>query len=165
MKSVIVKKLDYEEFRIYGVFANMLDPKAPKLGAEPVEFFRDMAVLELGNSSAASFSTCRVLNRELTVTELEYHNYTGEGMLPVDGDVLLAFARATAGNDLPADQVEVFYVPKGTFVAIRPGVWHGAPYSAGADCVNTLIVLPERTYANDCKVFKLSGELCIKIQA
>jgi hypothetical protein len=46
----------------------------------------------------------------------------------------------------------VFFVKKGTMVAIRPGVWHCAPFAYKADHVNVLIVLPERTYANDCTI-------------
>jgi ureidoglycolate lyase len=47
------------------------------------------------------------------------------------------------------DQVEVFRVPKGTLITLRPGVWHCAPFAENADIVNILVVLPERTYAND----------------
>jgi ureidoglycolate lyase len=53
---------------------------------------------------------------------------------------------------LPVDQIQVFRVPQGTAVSLRPGVWHGAPYAVGDRAANVLIVLPVRTYANDCVV-------------
>jgi ureidoglycolate lyase len=46
----------------------------------------------------------------------------------------------------------VFLVPKGTLVKIRQGVWHHAPFAFNCDFVNVLVVLPERSYANNCIV-------------
>lgn len=162
MRSVKVMELTVESFKKYGSFANMINPVAPRLGAEPVEFFRDMCQLELGGSTTASFSTCRVLKRAAEITELEYHDYTGEGTLPLDADILLTVVPATPKDVLPVDQVEVFRVPRGTFVSFRPGVWHCAPIVSGAACANVLIVLPERIYANDCTVVKLPEKITVE---
>ncbi len=162
MRQVSVKRLTCDDFKEYGTFANMVNPAASRLGSEPVEFYKDMAVLNLGNSSTASFSTCRILKRDNIVEELEFHNHTGEGMLPLDGDILLTFAPPTAVGEIPADSVEVFYVPQGTAVVIKPGVWHCAAFSSGKDCVNVLIVLPERVYVNDCHIVSLKEKILIK---
>ena len=43
-------------------------------------------------------------------------------------------------------------------VVIRRGVWHHAPFSANDTPVNTMIVLPERTYNNDCIVVEFNGD-------
>ena len=48
--------------------------------------------------------------------------------------------------------VEVFRVPKGTMVTLRPGVWHHGPFCVDTDSLQTLIILPERLYAYDCTV-------------
>ena len=66
------------------------------------------------------------------------------------------FAPASSNSDLDLNTVHVFYVPRGTFVALRPGVWHHAPFVVNNPVVHVLIVLPERTYANDCTVVELA---------
>ncbi|MHC4482804.1 MAG: hypothetical protein ACYSW4_04580, partial [Planctomycetota bacterium] len=63
MRKEKVKELSLESFAKYGVYANLINPQAEKLGAEPIEFFRDMARLDLGGRTIASFSTCRVCKR------------------------------------------------------------------------------------------------------
>ncbi len=80
-----------------------------------------------------------------------------------DADILIHVAPATPANDVPADRIEIFRVPKGTFVALNRGVWHHAPYAAGGDIANALIVLPERTYAEDCFVYEIPEEKRMKI--
>ena len=50
-------------------------------------------------------------------------------------------------------------------IVIRPGVWHHAPFSVNAQAANVLIILPERTYANDCEVFEIKEEDRIRIES
>jgi len=152
MKSVNIKELNMEDFGQYGSFADMVNPDGPHLGEEPIEFYRDRVLLPLGGSDPA-LSTCRVCERPLVVDTSEYHNSCGEGILPLDGDVLIHVAPADGGDKVPVEAIEVFRVPRGTAVMLRPGVWHHAAFAYDADCVNVLIVLPERVYAKDCHVF------------
>lgn len=56
----------------------------------------------------------------------EYHNTCAEAMLPLDGDAYIHVAPAGPAGHVPYDEVEVFRVPKGTMVTLRPGVWHHA---------------------------------------
>jgi hypothetical protein len=84
--------------------------------------------------------------------------------LPIDGDILLHVGLATANNDLPLNKIEVFYVPKGTLVTLRPGIWHCVPFAYETDYVNALIVLAERTYAKDCIYYTLTDEDKIGIE-
>jgi ureidoglycolate lyase len=158
MHKLNITPLTLETFRPFGSFANLINPSTVKIGTEPVEFYRDMARLDLGQNTAASFSTCRVTTRPLIVTDLEYHTYCGEGILPLDGDILQPVAPATANGDLPWDRIEVFRVPKGTIVTLNAGVWHCGPYAYQSEVANVLIVLPERVYANDCKVVAIPEE-------
>ena len=165
MRSVAVSELSLEAFSPYGGFANMIDPTTAKIGAPPVEFFRDMLPLELGGAHCPSFSVCRVEQREMVIDVTECHSRTGEGMLPLDGDALIHVGSATpTGDSPPYDRFSIFRVPRGTFIAIRPGVWHHAPFSLDANPVNVLIVLPERTYANDCTVIEIPPEDRIRIE-
>jgi ureidoglycolate lyase len=97
--------------------------------------------------------------RQPVVNGGEYHNLTCEGILPLDNDVLIHVAPAShPATPFPKDQIEVFRVPQGTMVVLRPGVWHGAPFTATDRPANVLVVLAERTYATDCGRARLSEE-------
>jgi ureidoglycolate lyase len=162
--QISVKELTLESFSLYGTYAVMINPSAPKIGAEPVEFFRDMAQLNLGQSAIASFSVCRVLKRPFIVDVTEMHRCCGEGILPLDADVIIHVGLATPNGEIPLDKIEAFHIPKGTFVALRRGVWHHAPFTADEGCANVLIVLPERTYADDCFVYEIPEDRKIEIR-
>ena len=165
MRTAKVEQLTLEAFAPFGQFASMIDPEAEFIGAKPVEFFRDMVPLNLGDPMA-SFSVCRVETRPEVVDVTEYHTACGEGTLPLDADILIHVAPATPNGEVPWDRVRIFRVPKGTFVALKPGVWHHAPFLADANAIaaNVLIVLPERTYANDCIVAELEEDRQTRIE-
>lgn len=165
MRTTKVKELTHESFLPYGTYGNLVDPASEKLGAKPVEFFRDIVQQDFAPANAASYSTCRVEKREPIIDVTEYHTRTAEGILPLDNDALIHVAPATAsGEPAPLDKIEVFRVPKGTMVVLRPGVWHHAPFTVNDEPANVLIVLPERTYANDCEVVPLEGEDRIRVE-
>lgn len=165
MRSTRIRHLSTEEFLPYGRYANMIHPDAERIGAPPVEFFRDMIQQEVGAAGSASFSTCRVEKRDLVIDVSEYHSYAAEGILPLDNDILVHVAPATpCGEGVPVDKIVVFRVPLGTLVVLRPGVWHHAPFTVNDRPANVLIVLPERTYANDCHVHAIGEEDRIRIQ-
>ena len=157
MKSVMVEQLSLEKFSPFGSYANMINPNAEKFGFPPREFYRDMLQQNIGRESIVSYSITRVEPRDLIINMSEYHSYTAEGLLPLDNDILIHVAPATRPNsDFPFDKVRVFRVPKGTLVIIRPGVWHHAPFIINNDHVNILIMLPERTYENDCHLIEIA---------
>lgn len=165
MKKVKAQALTVESFLPYGFFANMINPTMEKIGAEPIEFYRDMLQLDLGGVGIGSFSICRVERRPLVIDVSEYHTATGEGILPLDNDVLIHVGPATVEDGcVPFDALKAFRVPKGTMVVLRPGVWHHAPLTVNDDSANVLIVLPERTYANDCEVFEFMDDEKIEIE-
>ena len=49
-------------------------------------------------------------------------------------------------------------------VKLKPGVIHGAPISVTGDPVNVLILLPERTYSNDCQFTQLEEKDYMQIE-
>lgn len=163
MRTVRAETLSTEAFWPFGFIANHTDPKSEKIGAAPIEFFRDMAQLDLGQATKASFSTCRVEQRELIIDVTEHHSRTGEGILGLNADVLVHVGPATPNGTVPLEHFRVFRVPRGTLVVLRPGVWHHAPFSLGGSA-NVLIVLPERTYANDCVVVSIPESDRIRIE-
>jgi ureidoglycolate lyase len=156
MRKEKIKELSQKAFAKYGAYANMVNPDAVKMGTEPIEFYRDMVRLDLGGRTIASFSVCRVCKRPPVVDVTEFHNYTGEGILPLDADACIHVAPATPTGEVPLKKIEIFRVPKGTFVSLYPGVWHHAPFAHNAGVANVLIVLPERTYAQDCHVTEIA---------
>jgi len=164
MNKICVKELDEKSFRNYGSYANVINPDTPKLGPPPVEFHRDIGQITLGQSTIPSFSVTRITPRPLVIEKFEYHNFSGEAFLPLDGDVLVHLAPAGRCSDIPYDEIEVFRIPKGTLVTLRPGVWHQAPFCYGRDVVNVLVVLPERAYQNDCAVITFPEENIIQIE-
>jgi ureidoglycolate lyase len=164
MKTVQIQELSIETFLPYGTYVQHIDPNTTKMGAPPVEFYRDMVQLNLGGHSIASLSTCRVEKRDLVIGFSEHHSSSGEAILPLDNDILIHVAPATSPRTgVPVDDIQVFYVPKGTAVCLRPGTWHGAPFTANDEPANVLIVLPERAYANDFVAVRHEAEDQIQI--
>jgi ureidoglycolate lyase len=154
-QTVYVEALEHSSFATFGVFSRFDQPNGVFIGASPIRFYRDLLPLELGGKNPM-LSICRVEPRVNVIDVMEHHSMTGEGILPLDGDVLVQVAPATPpGSTFLAATVRVFHVPQGTMLCIRPGVWHHAPFVLGNQPVNVLIVLPERTYANDCTVHEM----------
>ena len=155
MKDSMIKpkELTLENFRKYGSFVRLSDISDKdffRIGKSPVEFFPDLVSLNT-DGEILGVSICRVFPREMKIDLTEHHNYTEEGILPLDGDVLIHVGCPTEG-ELPPGEIEVFKVPKLTFVRLKKGVWHHAPFSLEDRAVNCLILLAERTYHNDCEV-------------
>ena len=165
MRKVKVEQLSLEAYKPFGVYANLINPTDEKLGAPPVEFFRDQLQLDVRGDVSFSYSCCRVEKREYIIDILEFHSSCGEVVLPLDNDILLQVAPATGSvDDVPLDKMRVFYVPQGTAITIKPGVWHWGPFTPNDEPANILINLPERTYANDCIVVNLEENDFIQVE-
>jgi ureidoglycolate lyase len=164
MRKISAQRLTYESFKTFGTFADMINPNTTKIGDKPVEFFRDMLQIRLGQSTTASISTCCIEKRETLIDCIEFHSSTCEGFMPLDGDVLVHVAPASPNGQIPPDEMQAFIIPKYTFVMMSPGVWHYAPFPIEKEYVHTLVILPERTYANDCIVVNLTKEESIMIE-
>lgn len=163
MGTVKVEELSLKAFQPFGYYANMIDPDTEKIGQPPIDFYRDMVQQDMGGRGVVSFSICRVEKRDLVIDVTEYHTSTGEAALPLDNDTFMHVGPATsAGDPPPLRKIRVFRVPRGTILVIKPGIWHHAPFTANDDPANVLIVLPERTYANDCVVVDIEGDDVIK---
>jgi ureidoglycolate lyase len=166
MSSVTVRELALDAFQPYGTFIKMADnEKILEMAPRPVIFRPDMIQMQLADSSTASFSICRVEPRDFVITGGEYHDHAAEGILPLDGDILIHVAPPTHPRlGIPVGSFEVFRVPMGTMVVLRPGVWHGAPYAAADAPANVLVVLPVRTYAVDSVSIRLEPDQQIPIE-
>jgi ureidoglycolate lyase len=164
MSKLKVRELSVEGFLPFGFYASMTNPDSESLGASPIMFYRDMLQQDMGGAAMPSFSVCRVEKRPFVIDVSEFHTATGEGTLPLDNDVIIHVAPATADPAVfPAEKAQLFRVPKGTMVVLRPGVWHHAAFTVNAKPANVLIVLPERTYARDCFVVSLKKKISFSL--
>ena len=91
------------------------------------------------------------------ITQQEYHTTTWEMILPLDDDMILHVAPASAGA-IVTDLAKAFIVPKNTLIKMNAAIWHLAPLPATKDQLTAMIILPECTYANDCTVVDLTAE-------
>ncbi|MGL1892510.1 MAG: DUF4867 family protein [Spirochaetaceae bacterium] len=162
MKELKVQELSLEAFNEFGTFNNMINPDTEYFGADPVTFYRDMTQQDMGTKTVTSFSICRVLKREFEINISEYHSHCGEGIFALDNDIIIHVAPGAPNGELPVNKMRVFRVPMGTMVTLKPGVFHHAPWTANDKVANVLIVLPQRTYANDCIVMDHTEDQKIK---
>lgn len=164
MKTIGYRKLTRDAFAPYGAFASILRPEGQRFGEPPVQFYRDMVQQYLGDTNTVSYSACVVrAKQEWIIENAEYHNHTCEAIVCLDGDYLMHVAPAIQTDGEPWDDMEVFLVPKGTMVMMRPGVWHQAGFPYGCDEVHILCALPERAYANDCIFVEAPAEKRIRV--
>ena len=138
MREIHPQALDREAFRPYGDFMDLLRvPQIERREGDNI-FAPDLLKLHLDGRMPASVCVARVSECERVISALEYHQFTWE-------------------------TVVAFRVPKGTFVRLNPGVLHGRQFVVDSPEVNVLILLPERTFGNDCTFFPLKGEEQIRI--
>lgn len=132
MREIVSKPLDRESFRPYGDFVDLLHIKQmdAMAGADNI-FMPDLTTLRLDERMQASVCVARVSQCERIITAVEYHGFTSEGILPLDGDIDI-FVGPSSFQVNPAS-IEAFRVPKGTFgpaesrCASRPPVCRGFP--------------------------------------
>lgn len=164
MKKISVKNIMDCDFSVFGRCVNLLDPKSPFIGEKPIRFYRDM--MPLGGNETLSLSVTVVEQMKPIVEEMEFHSKTGECFLSLDGDTYICVGPATAEpvlREKDFDRLEGFFVPSGTAVYIHPGVWHYAPYPVGEEALHSLVMLPQRTYANDCVKYRLKEHEYLKL--
>lgn len=157
-RTLGVRTLTQEGFAPFGSFASLTPPQSePLVDGELIKFWPCCATMNLGPmaNGQVDFGICQVAWRPLVVDVTEYHSYTMEGILPLDGDVYIHVAEPTADGSPPDDteKFQIFRVPQGTMVVLKAGVWHHAPHATEEGAVvNTMIVLAPRTFINDCHV-------------
>lgn len=158
MRKVKPQELTLAAFAKYGRFAAMTNPDGPSVGPAIHEFFRDQIVFSYASAFPVGLSVSHVKNRPMLVDVTEIHRDTGEVMLPLTGDVYCHVGLPSGYDDADYDSFESFRIPKGTAVVIDNGVWHHACFPCGEGDVDVLVLLPERTYANDCIVRSIPAD-------
>ena len=147
MKTIKVQPLTHEEFAPFGQFYTMSKPEGYALCGEIHQFFPDRVVAD--SNHRVGYSPIVVKKPEkMVITQQEYHTTTWEMILPLDDDMILHCAPASAGA-VVTDHAKAFLVPKNTLVKMNAAIWHLAPLPANNDQLTAMIILPECTYAND----------------
>lgn len=156
MREIKIEKLTHESFAPFGQFYTMDAPQGHALCGGLHRFFPDR--LTASSEHNVGYSPILVRKPErMTVTAVEYHTTTWEMILPLNDDMIVHVAPASAGTPVP-DETKAFLVPAHTLVKINAAVWHLCPLPANADELAAVIILPECTYANDCTVVELKEE-------
>ena len=156
MKTIKAKKITAEAFAPYGQFYPLDKPTGYALKGEIHRFFPDR--LTVSSNTELGFSTIIVEKpEEMKITSVEYHTTTPELIMPLNDDMIVHVAPASAGTPV-TDLTEAFIVPKNTMIKINTAIWHLAPLPANKDELVAAIILPVCTYINDCIVVDLKED-------
>ncbi len=156
MKTIKVEKLTKEAYAPYGEFYQMDAPDGHALCGAIHRFYPDRVTAYQG--AQVGFSAITVKKPEkMLISQIEYHTTTSELIMPLNDDMILHVAQPSAGAPI-TDQTKAFLVPKHTLIKMNACVWHLAPLPASANELSALIILPECTYMNDCKVVDLKAD-------
>lgn len=160
MTTIKARPLTNDAFRPYGSFSCMLSPEGNCFPGDAT-FYPDQ--VEMTAVKNVTFSPLTVKKPErMIVSKAEYHDSTCECIFVIDDDAVIHVA-PPSNHIITPEKTEAFLVPKGTLVKLNTGVWHLAPLPVHQDLLHVMIVLPERIYANDCKVCEYPEDRQIEI--
>jgi len=159
MIQIKAKPLCHEDFRKYGMFQNLLDNESmSKNSVNPSGFFPDLIELNFGTTTLPSVCCCNITKTDRNiVSSMEAHQYTCEGLLPLDADVII-FAGVLPWTGFSTEALDAFIVPKGTFVKLNPLIVHGTQYCIDTEEAHILCLLPERTFRNDKIAYRIEKD-------
>ena len=156
MRQVKIEALNHENFAPFGQFYTMDQPEGYALCGEIHRFFPDRLTADCNHRIGYSPILVKKPER-MIITQQEYHTTTWEMILPMNDDMILHVAPASAG--IPVTHLaKAFLVPKHTLVKMNAAIWHLAPLPANEKELAAMIILPECTYANDCTVVDLNED-------
>jgi len=67
-----IEKLTLAAYSQFGSFSNLINPNTEKIGASPVEFFRDQLQTPTTSNQNWSYSCCKVEKRPLVIDTLGF---------------------------------------------------------------------------------------------
>ena len=162
MRKIKAEKITNESFAPFGQFYTMDKPEGYALCGELHSFYPDRLVADSNHRVGYSPITVRKPEK-MIITQQEYHTTTWEMILPLNDDMILHVAPASAGTPV-TEYAKAFIVPKNTLVKINSAIWHLAPLPANEKELHAMIILPECTYANDCTVVDLGADEQFEIE-
>ncbi len=156
MRKIKAEAITHENFAPFGQFYTMDKPEGYALCGELHSFYPDRLTADSGHRVGYSPITVKKPEK-MIITQQEYHTTTWEMILPLNDDMVLHVAPASAGTPV-TEHAKAFIVPKNTIVKMNAAIWHLAPLPANEKELHAIIILPECTYANDCTVVDLKAE-------
>ena len=150
MYKIKAQELNREAFDKYGVYQNLLDSRSLATKSVFSEgFFADVVAMDFAQTTLPTISVCHVKRQEQKIIRfLEAHQYTCEGLLPLDADIII-FVGVLARGVMDVQNLEAFRVPRGTFVKLNPLIVHGTQYVLDQEEAHVVCMLPGRTFKND----------------
>ena len=162
MRKIQVETLTKETFAPFGAYYQMDKPDGYALCGELHQFFPDR--LTADSNHRVGYSPILVKKPEkMIITQQEYHTTTWEMIMPLNDDMILHCAPASAGTPV-THLAKAFLVPKNTLIKLNAAIWHLAPLPANENQLAAMIILPECTYANDCTVVDLPEDQIFQIE-
>lgn len=162
MRKIKAEKITKENFAPFGQFYTMDKPEGYGLSGELHTFYPDR--LTADSNTRVGYSPITVKKPEkMIITQQEYHTTTWEMILPLNDDMILHVAPASAGVPV-TEFAKAFIVPANTLVKLNSAIWHLAPLPKSKDELKAVIILPECTYANDCTVVDLKENQQFEIE-
>ncbi len=120
MKQIKAVPITHENFAPFGQFYTMADPKGYALCGEIHKFFPDRLTASANHN--VGYSPILVKKPErMIISAVEYHTTTWEMIMPLNDDMVLHVAPASAGTPVP-DLAQAFIVPKNTLVKINAAI-------------------------------------------
>ena len=156
MRTIKAQPLSKKAFAPYGEYYAMTKPDGYALCGEIHRFYPDRITASQGINVAYSPIVVQKPEKML-VKQVEYHTTTSELIMPLNDDMIIHVAQPSAGKPIP-EHTLAFIVPKNTLVKLKACVWHLAPLPKTKNELTALIILPECTYINDCKVVDLAED-------
>mgnify|MGYP000949842790 FL=1 len=153
MQQLKIQTLTPEGFQKYGEYQNLLDDASlAKKSVIPAGFYADVLYMDWGGHTPPTISVCPANQEEkMIISFIDAHRYTHEGLLPLDGDVVI-YVGVPGMEGIESETaagMECFMVPRGTYVKLYPQIRHGRQFSLEDKPVHVLCQLPARTFAND----------------
>jgi ureidoglycolate lyase len=159
MIQVKAKPLSKDAFAKYGEYLDLTNnADLEKVTDSPGGFWPNAIQLIFGGALPPTVSVCQALKVDkIEVHFFEGHEKTCEGLLPIDGDVVIYVGPGIMKfgpppYKAPLDKMEAFIVPKGTFVKLNPYVTHGSQFALNEQEVHLLCLLPNLTASTDMTV-------------
>lgn len=162
MNKVKAKAATRDNVAPYGQIASFLEPDGYSLNGAIHCFYPDRVTVYDSGIGAASLSPIAVKKPEkMVIEQMEMHFEADEVILPLDDDAIIHVAPPTGEPD--TDNAEAFIVKKGSAIRLKRGVWHLCPLPVHNEVLHAVIILPERTYAEDCHVVDLEKPFEIEL--
>lgn len=149
-------KASDKEFSEYGQFISTTVRDSDASDNE-LSFWNKLAVMD--HKGVTSVSIVQTYGKNgLEEHTLEQHKTTSEVLIPTDDIIVVAALSQKEAPNVPnLESAKAFFVPKGSAVRFKKGVWHHAPLTK-KDVTKTFVLFYENTPNEDFLAYDLDKE-------